>query len=455
MQNIDVLDRLCLRAHRGNIAVLHKFEKASRPKNLIYFMKLSVAVVFVMTLSVQLLVAETGKGQSRVPGTDAGKVVKDEKKITIGCKNESLRSVLKQLEKLSGYRIAFPSAEVSRYTNITLSTETRSVRLTLELILGSTPFDFTYNGNTIILFEKPAIEPVKTVDPAPRRVPELTAAALIRGRVVDDKSGESLSDVSVMVKGSAVGMNTNKDGEFSLSFAGTGRIILTISHIGYADKEVIARPDIYNTIRLSVSDQSLAGVEVSTGMFKRKKESFTGATASFTGDQLRAVGNRNVIQSLKTLDPSFIVVENNRAGANPNTLPTIELRGKTSVTTTTTTKDLRNQYAADPNLPLFILNGFPTTLEIVNNLDMNRVATITILKDAASTAIWGSKAANGVVVIETKKPVAGELRVSVSNDLLMDLPDLSSYNMMNAREKLQFEKLSGLYTVDYAQFAAD
>ncbi|MCH5686845.1 TonB-dependent receptor plug domain-containing protein [Niabella sp. W65] len=155
------------------------------------------------------------------------------------------------------------------------------------------------------------------------------------------------------------------------------------------------------------------------------------------------MGNLNVVQSLKTLDPSFIVLENNLQGSNPNALPTIELRGKTSLAAAT----LNDEFAEDPNQPLFILDGFPTTLQRITDLDINRIESVTLLKDAASTAIYGAKAANGVVVVETVKPKPGELRVSYNADFMVQMPDLSDYNLMNAAEKLEFERLAGRYTL--------
>lgn len=122
------------------------------------------------------------------------------------------------------------------------------------------------------------------------------------------------------------------------------------------------------------------------------------------------VGSQNLIQSLKTLDPSFSIMENNQFGSDPNRLPDIEIRGKTSVI------GLKEQFGTDPNQPLFILDGFETTLQVITDLNMERVESVTILKDAASTAIYGSKAANGVVVIETKRPEQGKFKISYVGD---------------------------------------
>ncbi len=98
-----------------------------------------------------------------------------------------------------------------------------------------------------------------------------------------------------------------------------------------------------------------------------------------------------------------------------------------------------------PTKPLFILDGFESTLATISDLSMDRVQSITVLKDAAATAIYGSKAANGVVVVETKAPEAGQLRLNYTGNLNFTFADLSDYNLMNAEEKLQFELLSGLY----------
>src|SRR5690606_28276332 len=198
-----------------------------------------------------------------------------------------------------------------------------------------------------------------------------------------------------------------------------------------------------STVRvvLESTDNRVEEVVV-TGISARKKETFTGASASFNTEELKQVGNTNVIQSLKALDPSFLSMENNLAGSNPNALATIELRGQTSIATDA----LRDEFSEDPNQPLFILDGFPTTLRTITDMDINRIASVTILKDAASTAIYGSRASNGVIVIETIAPKPGELLINYSTDINIDAPDLRSYNMMHAAEKVEFERLSGRYT---------
>jgi TonB-linked SusC/RagA family outer membrane protein len=262
---------------------------------------------------------------------------------------------------------------------------------------------------------------------------------IIKGRVVSEEKGEGISFATVY-SGNTNATSADEQGFFTIKLP-AGTKTLDVSHVNFQTMTVQVRSG-ESFLNIAMKQRSeLATVTVSTGMFTRKRESFTGAAVTYTADQLKIIGNQNVIQSLRTLDPSFIVMENNTAGSDPNAAPSIQVRGQSSLTTNT----LRDQFSGDPNLPLFILDGFAVSLQVINDLDMNRVASVTILKDASSAAIYGARAANGVVVIETRRPVAGKMRITYTGDFGLQVPDLRSYNMMNAEEELQFEKLAGRY----------
>lgn len=217
-----------------------------------------------------------------------------------------------------------------------------------------------------------------------------------------------------------------------------GQNTLTFSYVGMKKQQVRMSHGKKNMVRMQLDANSI-GETVVTGIYTRKKESFTGSASSYRNEDLKAIGNQNVLQSLSALDPSFVIVENNLAGSDPNAAMNININGTTSI------NGLSDKYGTDPDRPLFILDGFETTLERISDMSMDRIESITILKDAASTAIYGSKAANGVVVVETKKPEAGKLRFSYNGSFNLSWADLHDYNLMNASEKLQFEKLSGYY----------
>lgn len=263
---------------------------------------------------------------------------------------------------------------------------------------------------------------------------------VLKGKVIDSSDGYPLIGVSVLVQGTKYGTSTDVEGNYEIRVPDS-RCEVTFSYVGYEDEVKLyttRNASSFSRIVMYMNSTELDDVVV-TGVYERKKESFTGASATFKTDQLKSVGSGNVLQSLKTLDPSFKMMENTRFGSNPNMMPDIEIRGKTSV------MGLKEEYGTDPNQPLFILDGFETTLETIMNLNMNRVASVTVLKDAASTAIYGSKASNGVVVIETKAPARGRLQLSYKGDYGVSVADLSDYNLMNAREKLEFETLAGVY----------
>ena len=234
------------------------------------------------------------------------------------------------------------------------------------------------------------------------------------------------------------------NGEYTIDIPqdATSLIFSFIGHENHLLQIASGNSNLSRNVKMQ-SDNKIDEVVV-TGIYTRKKESFTGSSQTYNNEELKMVGNQNLLQSLKTLDPSFAIIENNEFGSDPNKLPDLEINGKTSIV------GLKEQYGEDPNQPLFILDGFETDLQTIMDLSLDRVGSVTILKDAASTAIYGSKAANGVIVVETKAPTMGKLRVSYDGSFDVSFADLTDYNMMNAREKLEFERLAGNFTSNIA-----
>ncbi len=301
----------------------------------------------------------------------------------------------------------------------------------LEASFPGKDFNFSFsNGNTIL---------VKTV-PVEKVVVQQSKSIEIKGTVTNDKK-EPLPGVNIKVRGTNATAQTDFDGKYTITAPNDGTLLFT--YIGHTAEIVAVNNRKVINVTLKEETKQLEGVVINTGVTVRKKELITGAVTTFRGEELRQVSTQNAVQALKSLDPSFIVVNNNITGSNPNILPTIEVRGQTSLTA----NQVDSQFRDDPNQPLFILDGFPTTLQQVVDLDINRIASITLLKDAASTALYGSRSANGVVVIETNKPLPGKLQFSYVYNASYELADLSVYNLMNAAQKLEFERLSGAFIV--------
>ena len=254
--------------------------------------------------------------------------------------------------------------------------------------------------------------------------------------VVSDSDGEPLPGVTIHDEKTKAYTTTDVNGAFAIP--SKGKSTLVFSYIGKKPVTIECTPGKPVNVTLN-DDSSVLGEVVVTGIVNKDKNSFTGSASTFTADELKMVGVQNPIASLAALDPAFNVLTNELAGSDPNNMPDINIRGKSSVIGS------RDEAVNDPNQPLFIVDGFESSLETVYNMDINRIESMTILKDAASTAIYGSKAANGVVVVETVKPKAGRLRLSYAGSVAMSQPDLTSYNLMNSAEKLEFERLAGRY----------
>lgn len=266
--------------------------------------------------------------------------------------------------------------------------------------------------------------------------------------VVKDEEGSLLPGVTVLIKGTTIGTATDVNGAFSLNIPDMKDIVLLFSFVGMETKEVTLGDKTELNVVMELAEEHLDEVVV-TGIFERKAESFTGASVSMSSDDLKSVGNQNVFQSLKSLDPSLMIFDNMQFGSDPNQNPEMRLRGASSMDFSTDDIDIKGTYANDPNAPLFILDGFEASVQKIMDLDMDRIASLTILKDASAKAIYGSRAANGVIVIETKRSTTGDLRVTYTGSLNIEAPDLSSYNLTNAAQKLELEKDFGLYDADW------
>ncbi|MEE1944200.1 SusC/RagA family TonB-linked outer membrane protein [Pedobacter sp. KR3-3] len=350
--------------------------------------------------------------------------------ITLNEKNATLETVLTKIRKQSGYDFFYQTAVMVKAKPVTIVVKNVSVADALALCFKGQPLTYQIEDKTIVVRYA-----------APTGLTQTVEAQVITGKVLGEND-KPLPGVNIRIKDSKTLLAaSNEKGEFSITVP-NGNETLVFSYVGYQTREIKLQGGAALLIVKMLPEENVMKDVVITGMVNKSKTAFSGATATFTGEELKQVGNQNLIKSLATLDPAFIQIENNSAGSNPNVLPTVELRGQTSIAT----QQLRDQFLGDPNQPLFILDGFETNLRTIVDLDMNIVASVTILKDAASTALYGSRASNGVVVVETKKPVSGKIRLSYSSDMNIEMPDLSSYNMMNASEKLEYERLAGRYT---------
>ncbi|MEJ8782547.1 MULTISPECIES: SusC/RagA family TonB-linked outer membrane protein [Butyricimonas] len=355
-----------------------------------------------------------------------------QQKVSILFKDAAIEEVIKAVEAQSGYVVVYNNTLLKTVKRVTVTLRNVNAVEALNEALKGSGLHCKLVEDFLVI----AKDNVKTA-------PEDDKGRKIEGKVTD-KDKMPLPGVTVLVKGTKLGVVTDTAGKFQLTLPLEKEVTLQFSFIGMKAQEVKIKD--YKPLSIVLEEEATEVEEVVVnGIFQRKAGSFTGSALTMKGEDLKRVSNSNVFASLKNLDPSLMIFDNLEFGSDPNKMPTMALRGKTAFDLGSDDIDLKGSYANDPNAPLFILDGFEASVQKIADLDMNRVESLTILKDASAKAIYGSKAANGVIVIETKKNTESSLRISYSGSVEIQAPDLSSYNLTNAAEKLEIEKDAGLY----------
>lgn len=362
--------------------------------------------------------------------------------ISLNVNNEPLEQVLDKIAKLTNTQFFYNHSLLDLQKKVKLNLKNRTLDEVLMYVLGDQNVTLEYQNNRTIV-----IKPLPKVNPGDMIIK-------ISGVVIDAKTKEPLPGASiVLAERKAMGVVTDANGKFFIEVP-MGITALSISFVGYETETLrLNQGEKLTDIIVKLSPHSIEMEDVVvTGMTPRKVEGFTGSYVTVKGETLKKLSPNNLLKALQIFDPSFRIVENNQRGSDPNTLPEFHLRGDAQIggVSSTGMDMLLGDYSNRPNMPLFILDGFETTLQRIVDLDPERVESITILKDASATAIYGSRAANGVLVFETKKPLPGALNISYSANIGISLPDLTDYNMMNAREKLQYEWDAGLFNPNIA-----
>lgn len=354
-------------------------------------------------------------------------LAQSDQRITLNLQKATLEQVIWEIQKKTGFTFMYGSNDIQAVKNITLNEKDKSIREILDKCLRGTSLTYEISGKEIIIKQATA----DTKQQAGRRV---------KGTVVSKEDGLPVIGASIRVDGTELGVATDIDGKFSLNNVPDGAQ-LVVSYIGMKTLTVAATPNM--TITLENDAQTLDDVVV-TGIFKKAKESYTGAVSTITSEQLDMYKGQNLLQTLKNIDASINFAVNNIAGSNPNNLPQINIRGNSSLPMSV--EEFNQTASNDINRPLIILDGFEISLEKLMDYNDEEIESINILKDASATAIYGSRGSNGVIVVVTKQPEAGKLKVNAEVGIDIEAPDLTSYDMLNASEKLYLENYLGLYS---------
>ena len=349
-------------------------------------------------------------------------------KFTISLNNVALTEVFSTIRANSEFTFIYNVDDVRNIRVKSINVHEATIQEILDEVLRNTGFEYKIEDHVVVI--------------QPQDMKEKKKSVRVKGWV-HDKSKQPLPGVTVRMVGVSLGTATNAQGWFAIDLP-VEKGTLEFSFVGYKKKQ-IDFTEKTDTLRIMLEEdfQQVEEVVV-TGIFNKPKESFTGAVTSVTKEDLKVNFSRNLIQTLANIDASLLIVQNNEMGSDPNTLPEIQLRG---ASTMLDISDLENQKKRpEYNQPLFIMDGFEVDLERVMDLNQNDIENITILKDASATSLYGSRGANGVIVITTTLANAGSLTVSYEGRLNLQIPDFSTYdNLMTASEKFETEKLYGVW----------
>jgi TonB-linked SusC/RagA family outer membrane protein len=353
-------------------------------------MRISFFFLLLFFCSAQLLSARDAVGQ------DINKVV-----ISLELKDESLLSALDKIQRLTPFTFAYNKREVKRIQNLTLAGSNRTVNKTLAILLLNTDLRYEQVGNTIVISPARQDPPPPQAD-EPARDDHSAAdndngpkSRPITGTVLNER-GEPITGVSVTIHGTSTGTTTDATGKFKLTVPDEGAT-LDFSSVGYQKQSVTTGSQTVFNITLVESIKGLNDVVV-IGYGTVKKSDVTGAVVSLKGDQLVDRPVPNVSQALEGKVAGVDVMINSNAPGQP---AKVRVRGIGSINSSLD--------------PLYVVDGVSGV--DINTINPHEIASMEVLKDASSTAIYGARGANGVIMVTTKRGIRTNTRVTYDGNV--------------------------------------
>lgn len=352
--------------------------------------------------------------------------------ITYTCQNESLENVFKVIRQQTGYLVFYDQNELDVTKRVTLNATNMPLESVIRQVLKGQPLSYSFEDKTIIISKRSVVSQMLAEIP----IPQLLTGSL------RDENGNPIEQASVTLMPLNRHVVTSEAGFFSFTDVSPGEYTLQISHVSFQrleQKITVGNAATNIRITMKVSLLKLEGVTVSTGYQTIEKSAATGSYSVISARDLEASPSINILEKLEGKVPGV------RFDLRDNS---IQIRGV-------------NNYIAGSSAPLVVIDGFPamdqnlagnpgsnisgTTLAtnnaILSSFNPADIQSITFLKDAAAAAIWGSRAANGVIVIETKKGRKGNTGVNFTSAVSVSAPaDMSKLNAMNSREYIDLEQ---------------
>ena len=333
--------------------------------------------------------------------------------VSLNLQNEEVSQFIRQVEKQTKYTFVYRNNVLQPKTKVTCVCKDWPLEKALAHVFSSLGIQYAFNNNTIVLV-KGKVENAerKGTKSAEGKNADTTDKKKLWG-IVRDESGEPIIGASVLVKGTKVGTVTNAEGEFSLDVPASG--MLVISYMGFATREVPIKNNSNLKITLNEDEAQNLNEVVVVGYGTQKKASVTGAIASVTTKDLVQTPQANISNMLVGKMPGLIAMQ--RSGAPGEDNSTLLIRGVSTF--------------SDNTAPLVMIDGVERPN--YNGLDPNEIESVSILKDASATAIYGVRGANGVILITTRKGQKGKPHLSYSGNVAVQSPTALPHYLNSAQ----------------------
>lgn len=316
-------------------------------------------------------------------------------RITLNMQNAKIEEVFAAIEKQSDFEFFYNNNQIDQNQQVSVNVEAVKISDVLNTILAGKDLDYKVMGSRIILVKQNSFESelLGSMEPVQQ--------VSVSGTVKDAATGEAIPGVNILVEGTTIGMMTDMDGHFTLNVPSTNAT-LVFSYIGYVTQRVPVGGQTTFNISLVADVQNLEEVVV-VGYGTVKKRDLTGSVASIKAEDITKTASSNAMQSMQARMPGLDI---RQADGQAGSRLSINLRGQRSLLAS--------------NDPLILVDG----VEYGSTLDLNPsdIESMDVLKDASSTAIYGTKGANGVIIITTKKGKAGKSNVNFNAFMSSNTP---------------------------------
>lgn len=343
-------------------------------------------------------------------------------RLTYSKKNVTLEQVFQEIEKQMGFQILYSDQKVNDNKKLDVNFRNSTLKEILDFCLQNEPLTYKIEQKTILIKDKVSV---------PQAKPLITVVIDLRGTIRDGKN-QPLAGVNVTVKGKRIGVISDNEGRYSIRVEESD--ILLFSMIGFKTQELAVRGLQQLNVTL-MEDIGELDQLVITGYGKKKVSELTGSLSTVKGEDLRNVTSSSIVQNLQGKIAGMIV---SNPGGDPASSPNISVRGVGSLGGSSSTQ------------PLIVIDGLIQDAGNIGSVSPNDVESVTLLKDAASTSLYGSRAANGVLVITTKGASTSpntKPQINLESNFSWENPVFGKYKLMNSAER--YDLMNQAYSNDY------